>query len=151
MFTTGTHPYKQDQGFQWKTNIFFKQQANHSCYKEHKTLWQQRSSRGLGVTQEKMLLAAWFEKICTVMGGLNLGSAGRCRCFSFEYPLMPSPSSFIFRRKPQTASTLCPQNEGIVSSAFFPAWSKFSYGRDYLQHQLLQGPKDSTTTASLPY
>lgn len=61
--------------------------------------------------------------------GLNLGSDGRRRFFSFEYPLMPSLSSFIFRGKHQAAFPFCPQNEGIVSSAFFPAWSKFSYGR----------------------
>lgn len=54
-------------------------------------------------------------------GGLNLGSAGRYRFFSFEYPLMPSLSSFIFRGKHPAAFPFCPQNEGFVSSAFFPA------------------------------
>lgn len=42
---------------------------------------------------------------------------------------MPSLSSFIFRGKHQAAFPFCPQNEGIVSSDFFPVWSKFSYGR----------------------
>lgn len=45
-----------------ENHYIFKQQENNSCYEKHKALWKQRSSRGLSVTQEKMIPTAGLKK-----------------------------------------------------------------------------------------